>query len=85
MENEKREKKLEDLIAVHNLLKQHVPDAVLLDFFERDDMFVILYRDGNDYVIQHICSHFSYNNSLGYYYKNSWTAKSDFADMRERR
>ena len=84
MENEKKEKKLEDLVAVYNLLKQHVPDAVLLDFFfsERDDTFVILYRVGNDYVIQH-----SHNNSLycGYYYKNSWTARSDFEDMRERR
>ena len=80
MENEK---KLEDLIAMHDLLKQHAPDAVLLDLIKRPKEYIVLYLDETNlctpYVIHHLDSSGLY---FGRYYPSGFEAWMDFDEMR---
>ena len=79
----KEEKTLEELITVHDTLKQKVPDAVLLSIIKRQDEYIVLYRDDSNtvtpYVIHHINSSGLY---FGHYYDNLYVAGEDFAAMR---
>ena len=76
-------KKLEDLIAMHELLKQHAPDAILLDLIERPKEYIVLYRDEKNpctpYIIHHLNSSGLY---YGRYYDNGVAAWLDFDEMR---
>ena len=79
----KKEKTLEELIAVHDLLKMHAPDAILLDLIKRDDEYIVLYRDDNNpctpYIIHHLTDSGLY---LGSYYASGYDAWVDFDKMR---
>ena len=78
-----REKNLENLVAMHNLLKQHVPTAVLLDLIERPAEYIVLYRDDKNlctpYIIHHLTRSGLY---FGRYYDSSFDAWADFDKMR---
>ena len=78
-----KEKRLEELIAMHDLLKRHVPDAVLLDIIKRPTEYIVLYRDdGNPctpYIIHHLSDSGLY---FGRYYDSGYLARLDFDEMR---
>ena len=77
------EKTLVELIAVHELLKQEAPDAILLDLIKRKPEYIVLYRDDKNpctpYVIHHLSSRGLY---YGRYYCSSYDAWIDFDNMR---
>lgn len=79
----KEEKTLEELIAVHDILKREAPDAILLDLIKRDDEYIVFYRDNTNpctpYIIHHLNSRGLY---YGHYYNNSYDACMDFGNMR---
>ena len=77
------EKTLEELITVHDLLKQEAPDAILLDLIKRKTEYIVLYRDDKNpctpYIIHHLNSRGLY---YGRYYYGSYDAWIDFDNMR---
>ena len=76
-----KEKNLEELIAM--LLKQHAPDAVLLDFIKRPTEYIVFYRDATNpctpYIIHHLSDSGLY---FGHYYSSSYDAWMDFDEYR---
>ena len=69
------EKKLEDLVAIHDSLKKHAPSAVLLDLVERPRECITLYRDDTKYFISHLDDSGVY---FGRCYDSSYEAWLDF-------
>ena len=74
---------LEDLVAVHDLLRQYAPDAVLLDLIKRRQEYIVFYRDDSNpltpYIIHHLNSRGLY---YGRYYASGYAAWVDFGKVR---
>ena len=79
----KEEKTLAELIAMHDLLMQHAPNAVLLDLIKRRQEYIVLYRDNSNsltpYIIHHINPSGLY---FGRYYASGYDAWVDFDKIR---
>ena len=78
-----KEKKLDELIAMHDLLKKHVPSAALLDIIKRRDEYILLYRDDKNPCTPYIIHHLRDSGfCCGRYYDNGYEAWLDFDEMR---
>lgn len=77
---------MEDYVYVNELLMKHAkhtPNVALLDYIERNDEYIVLYRDDGDvctpYIIHHLTDSGLY---YGRYYGKGWVAWLDFAEMK---